>query len=137
MHGVQLSTKARNTATYNTSDIKTPVITKCTNNSSSVLTISSFNNIHSTDQTNKANEIVAAESAADEQMDFLLWRMLEHNFGTDVRKLRETQLFLKTNRINIAYENSLGQCTQGHSCKKKAKEELERVIIDSHLAARI
>ena len=58
----------------------------------------------------------------------LLWKVLRSDFGIDPAVVRKAQDFLVRNRKEIAHENSLGQCTSGHSCKDKARQRLERVV---------
>jgi hypothetical protein len=57
-----------------------------------------------------------------------LWQLLEERFAMNQTKIQETQSFLVEHQQQIAYENLLGQCTTGHSCKKKAKQELQQYI---------
>merc|ERR1711865_683855 len=64
----------------------------------------------------------------DARMAEALWTVLEHNFGIAVEDVVATQTFLRQHRTQIAYENSLGQCSKGHSCKASAKEELNRIV---------
>ena len=59
-----------------------------------------------------------------------LWALSKSNFGIDKTKVKETQNYLIKNKKMIAYENLLGQCTNGHSCKDKAKEELNSIIAE-------
>ena len=59
-----------------------------------------------------------------------LWTLSKNNFGIDKTKVKETQNYLIKNKKMIAYENLLGQCTNGHSCKDKAKEELNSIIAE-------
>lgn len=57
-----------------------------------------------------------------------LWMLLEGRFNIDKTKVTETLQYFTDHRREIAYENMLGQCTQGHSCKEKAKEELKGIM---------
>ena len=55
-----------------------------------------------------------------------LWQLLRERFAIRIPKVVETQTFLKQHQRQIAYENLLGQCTTGHSCKEAAKQELQQ-----------
>jgi hypothetical protein len=57
-----------------------------------------------------------------------VWQLLGERFNVNKTRVRETQTFLNVHRKEIAYENILGQCTTGHSCKEQAKAELQRII---------
>jgi len=57
-----------------------------------------------------------------------LWTLSKDKFGVNKTKVIETQNFLIKKKKMIAYENLLGQCTSGHSCKDRAKEELKRIV---------
>jgi hypothetical protein len=59
-----------------------------------------------------------------------LWELLHLKFGVNKEKVKKTQDFLFGHRKDIAYENILGQCTTGHSCKEQAKIELQRIIAE-------
>ena len=59
-----------------------------------------------------------------------LWELLEERFAIDRTRALVTQSFLVDHRKQIAYENLLGQCTSGHSCKEEAKNELRRIAGD-------
>jgi hypothetical protein len=60
-----------------------------------------------------------------------MWRILVTQFGNDILTLasfQSAQAFLKEHMIDIARDNLEGQCTQGHSCKIKSVEALQRMI---------
>lgn len=57
-----------------------------------------------------------------------LWLFLKERFNMNQTRVRVTQDFLIRNQKEIAYENLLGQCTTGHSCKQQAKKELTTYI---------
>jgi hypothetical protein len=57
-----------------------------------------------------------------------MWRLLKERFGVQPERVKELLDYLEKNRQQIARENLVGQCTTGHSCKDKAKEELQRYI---------
>jgi len=61
-------------------------------------------------------------------MQELLWKILLVEFGLDPPTVRDAQAYLLENRREIAYQNSLGQCTAGHSCKNQAKARLNEVL---------
>eukprot|EP00536_Pseudo-nitzschia_multiseries_P011421 jgi/Psemu1/308176/fgenesh1_kg.386_\ len=63
-----------------------------------------------------------------QRMQELLWTILVVDFGLDPDVVRRTQSYLLTHRREIAYQNSLGQCTSGHSCKVEARELLNEVL---------
>jgi hypothetical protein len=63
-----------------------------------------------------------------EKMEVVLWRVLTQNFGIDPEQVEQTQKFMNDHRLQIAVENSLGQCSTGHSCKDKARERLQRIV---------
>jgi hypothetical protein len=58
----------------------------------------------------------------------LLWLVLTTNFAIDPSEVEAAQQFLSEHRLEIALENSLGQCSTGHSCKDKARERLQKII---------
>ena len=58
----------------------------------------------------------------------MVWKFTIEKLGLKLDQIQETLIFLQTNRIQIAKDNLIGQCTTGHSCKDKAKEELQRII---------
>ena len=64
-----------------------------------------------------------------DQKEFIekLWMLSKDRFGVNITKVMETQNFLIQEKKMIAYENLLGQCTSGHSCKDTAKAELKRL----------
>ena len=57
-----------------------------------------------------------------------LWELMEERFEISRTVVEGTQEFLIEHQRQIAYENLLGQCTKGHSCKPQAKEELLKFI---------
>jgi hypothetical protein len=61
-----------------------------------------------------------------------MWHLLHEKFGVDRDRVKKTQDFLLGHRKDIAYENILGQCTTGHSCKGQAKAELQRIIAEEN-----
>jgi len=65
------------------------------------------------------------------RMEALLWKILRLDFGIDRQRVQRAQTYMVENRREIAYQNSLGQCTTGHSCKDEAKEQLIRVVRNS------
>jgi hypothetical protein len=56
------------------------------------------------------------------------WQLLCERFKISKIKVKETKEFLRLHQKEIAYENILGQCTTGHSCKDEAKKELQRLM---------
>jgi hypothetical protein len=58
-----------------------------------------------------------------------LWQLLEERFSINRTMAEETQAYLIQHERQIAYENLLGQCTTGHSCKDQAKQDLQQYII--------
>lgn len=71
----------------------------------------------------------------DPKINSGLWQLLDERFNVSKSKVTRTQDFLQRHRKEIAYENILGQCTTGHSCKDQAKAELQRIIDDENTAA--
>jgi hypothetical protein len=57
-----------------------------------------------------------------------MWKLLKDRFGVQPERVQELLDYLDKNRQQIARENLVGQCTTGHSCKDKAKEELQRYM---------
>jgi hypothetical protein len=58
-----------------------------------------------------------------------LWEILDKQFGLSSSRLKnDIQSFLKQNLVNIAKDNLEGQCTEGHSCKLKSVEALQRLM---------
>ena len=57
-----------------------------------------------------------------------LWQLLHERFAISTREVQATQRYLIDNQQQIAYENLLGQCTTGHSCKDAAKQELQHYV---------
>jgi len=56
-----------------------------------------------------------------------LWPILQVHCGLPAN-LKLVQDFLKEHVIEIARDNLEGQCTEGHSCKLKSIEALQRLI---------
>ena len=74
-----------------------------------------------------AKEIAAKEKESD-RLETLLWKLLESSSGIESSDVKRTQKFLMDNRLEIALENGLGQCSMGHSCEDKALEWLQKII---------
>lgn len=55
-----------------------------------------------------------------------LWELCNSHFG--VQNLQQVGAYLKAHIIDIAKDNLEGQCTNGHSCKLKSVEALQRLI---------
>ena len=53
-----------------------------------------------------------------------LWWFAQDRFAMDVTHVEHVQQYIRQHQSQIAYENLLGQCTTGHSCKDQAKEAL-------------
>ena len=66
------------------------------------------------------------EQKQQQRMEDLLWKLLYYDYGIEFNRIIDTQHFLQQNSRQIAYENWLGQCSNGHSCKLKAKNDLYR-----------
>jgi hypothetical protein len=64
-----------------------------------------------------------------------LWQLLKERFNISQKRVQRTQEFLIHHRRAIAYENILGQCTTGHSCKDQAKAELQRIVDEENRAS--
>jgi len=84
------------------------------------------------DNTAKPNNSDADAPGDDEnedakRMESVLWRVLREHFAIDLTMVRAAQRFLTDHRRAIALENSLGQCSTGHSCKDKARERLRKI----------
>jgi hypothetical protein len=56
-----------------------------------------------------------------------LWGFSKRAFGITETSVKDTQDFLKRNKVLIAEENLKGQCTEGHSCKNSTKEKLGKI----------
>ena len=56
-----------------------------------------------------------------------LWDILTHSFSISKENAIDMKSYIHDNMEAIAAENSLGQCTQGHSCKLASKEKLLRL----------
>jgi hypothetical protein len=59
-----------------------------------------------------------------------LWLLLKDRFAFNETMARQTQDYLTRHQTQIAYENLLGQCTSGHSCKRQAQHNLKGYIDD-------
>jgi hypothetical protein len=59
-----------------------------------------------------------------------LWTLLEDRFALNETMARQTQDYLTRHQTQIAYENLLGQCTRGHSCKLQAQNHLKGYLDD-------
>lgn len=57
-----------------------------------------------------------------------MWQLLTAQFGVAPTAFQDVQVYLKEHIIEIARDNLDGQCTQGHSCKIKSVETLQRLI---------
>ena len=55
-----------------------------------------------------------------------LWEILQQQFG--ISDLTKIGSYLKEHLLEIAKDNLEGQCTNGHSCKLKSVEALQRLI---------
>jgi hypothetical protein len=73
-----------------------------------------------------------ARNLPGEELTDKLWELLERRFTIDPMRTMVTQSYLIEHRKQIAYENLLGQCTSGHSCKEQAKEELKRYVSEGN-----
>jgi hypothetical protein len=71
----------------------------------------------------------------NENVNDRLWQLLKERFNISQRRVQQTQEFLIQHRKAIAYENILGQCTKGHSCKDQAKVELQRIVDEENASA--
>ena len=74
-----------------------------------------------------AKETAAKEKESD-RLETLLWKLLESSSGIESSDVKRTQKFLMDNRLEIALENGLGQCSMGHSCEDKALERLQKIV---------
>ena len=70
--------------------------------------------------SNNTEETSKTEEEKVNKMEVALWRVLTQNFAINLEEVERTQKFLNDNCLKIAVENSLGQCSTGHSCKDKA-----------------
>jgi hypothetical protein len=59
-----------------------------------------------------------------------LWVLLKERFAFNETMARQMQDYLTRHQTQIAYENLVGQCTRGHSCKRQAQKNLEGYIDD-------
>lgn len=57
-----------------------------------------------------------------------LWKLLYKRFAVEPERVQELMEYFEANKQEIARENLLGQCTTGHSCKKSAKEILQKYM---------
>lgn len=57
-----------------------------------------------------------------------LWKLLRNRFAVEPDRVQELMKYFEEHRQEIARENLLGQCTTGHSCKKSAKQELQKYM---------
>ena len=64
------------------------------------------------------------------ELEEKLWLVLEDRFAFNETMARQTQDYLTRHQTQIAYENLLGQCTRGHSCKPQAQNQLKIYIDD-------
>lgn len=78
---------------------------------------------------NDSNANTEETAQEPSRMEILLWKVLESNFGIDPSQVKQMQQFFMMNRLQIALENSLGQCSMGHSCKDKARERLKNILL--------
>ena len=72
--------------------------------------------------------ISTPKTEEQKKMEGLLWRIMTDHFAIDPQAVRRTQDYFSENRMMIALENSLGQCSMGHSCKGKARERLQKIV---------
>jgi hypothetical protein len=73
---------------------------------------------------------VDLEHVINPEMATMLWELLEERFAINTTMVSETQDYLTRHQTQIAYENLLGQCTTGHSCKSQAKNRLKSYLDD-------
>jgi hypothetical protein len=78
--------------------------------------------------SNTTTEETGKTKEKADRMEVVLWKVLKEKFEIDLEEVKRTQKFLNDNRLEIAVENSLGQCSTGHSCKDKARERLEKIV---------
>jgi len=55
-----------------------------------------------------------------------LWNIAKDTFH--ITSTEQVETYFNNHLVEIAKDNLAGQCTNGHSCKMKAKEELQRLI---------
>jgi hypothetical protein len=68
------------------------------------------------------------ELIPSEELSNHLWKLMRGRFFVNLQNVQETQDYLLQHQAQIAYENLLGQCTEGHSCKQQAKDELMNIL---------
>jgi hypothetical protein len=73
-----------------------------------------------------------ARNLTGEELTGKLWELLQQRFTINHMRTMVTQSYLIEHQKQIAYENLLGQCTSGHSCKEQAKEELKRYVSEGN-----
>lgn len=56
------------------------------------------------------------------------WDLVRQQYNISQNRAHETNLFLHQNLLLILQDNWIGQCSSGHSCKHKTKEELGYMI---------
>ena len=64
----------------------------------------------------------------DERSASANWRLLNTKYRISREKAYTTNVYLYENLLQILQDNWEGQCTSGHSCKRKAQEELKELI---------
>jgi hypothetical protein len=57
-----------------------------------------------------------------------LWNVAKHSFAINRKDAIHTKTYLKDHEGVIALENLIGQCTDGHSCKDRARTALLNII---------
>jgi ubiquitin C-terminal hydrolase len=57
-----------------------------------------------------------------------VWDLVRQQYNISKNRAHETNLFLHRNLLSILQDNWIGQCSSGHSCKHKTKEELGYMI---------
>jgi hypothetical protein len=56
------------------------------------------------------------------------WDLVQQQYNISQHHAHETNLYLHRNLLLILQDNWIGQCSSGHSCKHKTKEELAYMI---------
>jgi hypothetical protein len=56
------------------------------------------------------------------------WDMVQQRYNISQRRAHETNVYLHRHLLLILQDNWIGQCSSGHSCKHKTKEELAYMI---------
>ena len=64
----------------------------------------------------------------DAELTDWIWEKLKHEFGVSVDSVIKMHHYLRLHAKQIAKENLIGQCTDGHSCKDETKETLKDFI---------